>query len=68
MEFFAGWSLGGVVFFCFAMGLMAGWISMLVFICLTGNMRTRDEQAQYLEEQRAIRAAQKASQAHRTVD
>lgn len=60
MDFFTGWSLGLVVFVCFAAGLMIGWISMLMFIGFTGNLRTREEQAKYLKEQWAIRAAQKA--------
>lgn len=30
----------------FWVGLIVGWISMLLFVCLTGNMRSREEQVQ----------------------
>jgi hypothetical protein len=59
VDFFVGWPLGLVLFFGLSIGLLAGWMSMMVFICLTGNMRTEAEQVAFLAQQERIKAAQR---------
>lgn len=44
-----------ITFAVFCVGLLIGWISMHLFIFLTGNLRTREEQAVYLIRKRAIK-------------
>lgn len=45
-----------ITFAVFCVGLLIGWVSMHLFIFLTGNLRTRGEQEVYLIRKCAIKS------------